>query len=170
MAHGHSHKPATPAVQEHTFHVHPPFLYIKTLGALLVLMLLTIGVAEIHIPDLHLGGFTIHGTLINNIVAMAIAVTKALLVLMFFMGLKFATKLTKLWAVSGFVGFILMFLMFGDYSTRKYEPINRWTEDPGSAMMRTPSESRLHEEKEVQPGMSSTNESEEPNAKPPQEH
>src|SRR5579871_513721 len=109
--HGHlHHRAGPPAVQEHTFHVHSPALYIRTLLGLLTLMILTVIFGQIPFWDIKLGGLLIPGTMLNNIVAMAIAVMKALLVISFFMGVKYATKLTKLWAMAGFVGFALMFL------------------------------------------------------------
>jgi cytochrome c oxidase subunit 4 len=152
MAHGHGHlhhRSGPAAIQEPTFHVHKPILYVKTLVALVVLMILTVVFAQVHFPDLG----PIKGTMINNFVAMAIAVTKALLVLSFFMGVIYSTKLTKLWAVAGFVGFALLFLALGDYSTRVYEPTARWTNDPGSAMMRSIKESREDEQfRKLEPG------------------
>lgn len=141
MSHGHGHlhhRAGPPAVQESTFHVHKVSMYMKTLMALVVLMILTVVLAHVHIPDVG----PIPGTLLNNIVAMTIATIKAALVINFFMGVKFATKLTKLWVVAGFVGFVLMFLVYGDYTTRKYEPTPRWTSDPGSSMQRSVTESR----------------------------
>jgi len=144
QAHGHlHHRAGPPSVQEHTFHVHPVTMYLKTLVALVILMIATVIFAQIPFKDVPIFGLTtLPGTMINNIIAMAIAVTKALLVLNFFMGTKFATKLTKFWAAAGFVGFSLMFLVYGDYSTRKYEPTPRWTADPGSSMRRSIPESR----------------------------
>jgi cytochrome c oxidase subunit IV len=146
-SHGHLHHRSGPvAIQEPTFHVHSPMLYAKTLVALVILMIATVIFAQVPFPDVNLGIATLHGTMINNIIAMAIAVTKALLVLNFFMGTKFATRLTKLWALAGFVGFALMFLVYGDYTTRKYEPTPRWTGDPGSSLQRSVHESRTSEE------------------------
>jgi cytochrome c oxidase subunit IV len=145
MSHGHGHlhhRSGPVPVQESTFHVHSPFLYFRTLIALVILMVLTVVLAQIPFPDVPLGFMTIHGTLLNNLVAMAIAVTKAILVMNFFMGVKYATKLTKLWALGGFVGFVLMFLVYGDYTTRVYEPTPRWGPDPGSSMQRSVHENR----------------------------
>lgn len=149
MAHGHGHlhhRAGPPAVQEHTFHVHKVSLYMKTLMGLVVLMVATLIFAHVHFPDIPLGPVTIHGTLINNLVAMAIATMKALLVINFFMGVKYATKLTRLWVIAGFVGFVLMFLVYGDYLTRVYEPTPRWVGDPGSSMQRSVGESRDRED------------------------
>ena len=148
MAHGHGHlhhRSGPASIQEATFHVHKPMLYIRTLGALVVLMILTVAIAQVHIRDFNIFGWTLHGTMVNNFIAMGIAVAKATLVILFFMGAKYATKLTKLWVVAGFVGFVLMFLALGDYSTRVYEPVPRWTPDTGSAMMRSIKEARKDE-------------------------
>lgn len=145
MAHGHGHlhhRSGPAAVQESTFHVHPVSLYLKTVVSLLILMAATVVLAQVPFPDINLGFMRVPGTLINNLIAMAIATTKALLVINFFMGVKYATKLTKLWVAAGFIGFTLMFLVYGDYTTRRYEPTPRWTNDPGSAMMRSVGESR----------------------------
>lgn len=143
QAHGHlHHRSGPPAVQESTFHVHPPSMYFKTLVALVVLMTLTVVLAQVPFPDIPLGFATLHGTMINNLIAMAIATAKALLVLNFFMGTKYATKLTRFWAMAGFVGFSLMFLVYGDYTTRRYEPVARWSGDPGSSLRRSVKESR----------------------------
>jgi cytochrome c oxidase subunit 4 len=142
MAHGQGHlhhRSGPAATQEPTFHVHSPLLYIKTLVALVILMIMTVVFAQFHFPDIG----PIKGTMINNLLAMAIAVTKASLVMSFFMGVIYSTKLTKLWALAGFVGFALLFLALGDYSTRAYEPTARWDRrDPGSAMQRSIHESR----------------------------
>lgn len=137
--HGHLHHRAGPvAKQEPTFHVHHPWIYLRTLILLVILMIATVVCAQIHFADIG----PIRGTMINNMIAMAIAVTKALLVISFFMGVIYSTKLTKLWASAGFVGFALLFLALGDYSTRVYEPTPRWTGDPGSSMPRSVPESR----------------------------
>lgn len=146
-AHGHLHHRTGPAaVQESTFHVHKTSMYVKTVVALIILMALTVILAQVPFPDVNFGLFTLHGTMINNLIAMAIATAKALLVINFFMGIRYATKLSRLWALAGFAGFALMFLMYGDYATRKYEPTPRWSGDPGSAMQRSVHESRESED------------------------
>jgi cytochrome c oxidase subunit 4 len=147
QGHGHlHHRTGPPAVQESTFHVHHPWIYIRTLILLVILMFLTVALAQIPFWDLKIFGITFHGTLFNNLVAMTIAVIKALLVISFFMGVIYGTKLTKLWAAAGFVGFALLFLALGDYSTRVYEPTPRWSGDPGSSMRRSVPESRSETE------------------------
>lgn len=74
------------------------------------------------------------GTAVAQIVALLIASIKAMLVIHIFMGLRHGTQLTKLWAFTGFLVYGLMFLILGDYFTRKYEPAPSW--EPQTAAMR----------------------------------
>src|SRR2546423_1646473 len=60
---------------------------------------------------------------LNNIVAMAIAVTKGTLVVLFFMQVKYGTRLIWLWASLGFIWFILLFITLQDYISRHWIPI-----------------------------------------------
>jgi len=121
-------------------------MYVRTVLLLIVLMASTVYFALIPFPDVNLGLTILPGTMINNIIAMGIATAKATLVLNFFMGTKFATRLTKMWAFAGFFGFSLMFLVYGDYSTRKYEPTPRWSADPGTSLSRSVHEARGQKE------------------------
>jgi cytochrome c oxidase subunit 4 len=58
---------------------------------------------------------------LNTPVALLIAVTKASLVVMFFMGVKWNTPLTKVVAVSGFVWLMILFgLGMNDYLSRAW--------------------------------------------------
>lgn len=95
-------------------HILPISLYLKNFAALFVLMVLTIAVAQIDL-----------GTMANNLIAMGIATTKAVLVIMFFMGVKYTSKLVQIWAIAGFVWMLLMMITYGDYLTRK--PVEGWT-------------------------------------------
>ena len=55
----------------------------------------------------------------NDVVALTIAVTKALLVLLFFMHVRYSTRMTVLTATAGFFWLgILLFLTLNDYWTR----------------------------------------------------
>lgn len=109
-------------------HAHPVGMYLRTFAALLGLMVLTVVMAFVHVgPE--------GNSVLNNLIAMAIAVTKAVLVVLFFMHVKFSTQLTKFWAVLGFLWFLLMFIMFADYTTRPQEYIRGWepaAEDPNA--------------------------------------
>jgi cytochrome c oxidase subunit 4 len=58
---------------------------------------------------------------LNTPVALAIAVTKASLVIWFFMGVRFNTPLTKVVVVSGLLWLVIMFVFtLGDYLTRDW--------------------------------------------------
>lgn len=57
----------------------------------------------------------------NTPIALAIAGVKATLVILFFMGVKYNTPLTKVVAASGFVWLIILFgITMGDYLTRTW--------------------------------------------------
>ena len=98
--------------EEHQHHVVSPKVSI-----LVVLGLLIGTAATVWASFLELGIW-------NPIVALAIATCKAMLVVLFFMGVKYSTKLTKLTVISGifiFLGLISMTL--ADYMSRAW---GRW--------------------------------------------
>ena len=100
-------------------HVHPLRMYLLTFGSLVVLMALTVVMAQHHIGPPGVSAY-------NNLVAMAIACAKATLVVLFFMHVKFSSQLVKLFAILGFLWFTLMFITFGDYMTRPREQVRGW--------------------------------------------
>jgi cytochrome c oxidase subunit 4 len=88
-------------------HVSPVRNYI---GIFLALMVFTALTAWVAFQDL--------GAL-NDIVALSIAVTKMTLVVLFFMHVKYSSRLTKIVVVSGFLWLlILLAFTFADYKTR----------------------------------------------------
>lgn len=88
-------------------HVVPVRVYYLIFGALLALTAFTVAVAYLDLGSLNLG------------VALTIAMIKALLVVLYFMHLRYSSKLTKLFAVAALVWFgILLLLTFSDYVTR----------------------------------------------------
>jgi len=92
---------------EHTHPVTPASTYWLTFLALLVFTGLTVFVAS---QD--------YGRM-NTPVALAIAVTKASLVIIYFMGVRYNTPLTKVVVIAGFMWlFILFGLGLADYLTR----------------------------------------------------
>ena len=101
--------------QSHEHHVQPVGLYLGIYALLLVLLVLTVLVARWDM-----------GGIINNGVALAIAVVKALLVILFFMGTRYSSKLTWLWASAGFAFLIIMLMTVGDYITRNWESVHGW--------------------------------------------
>lgn len=88
-------------------HVVSRKLYFVIFFALLVLTAVTTSVAFID-----LGNF-------NIVVALLIAGIKATLVILFFMHVKFGTKLTKMFVIAGFFWlFLMMAITMTDYLTR----------------------------------------------------
>jgi cytochrome c oxidase subunit 4 len=98
---------------EHT-HITPPKVYLIVYVVLVVLM-----GATIYASFWHLGR-------VNNIIAMGIAVSKAALVVLFFMQVKYSSRLTWLWAGIGFVWLLFLFGTVGDYMTRNWLPVTGW--------------------------------------------
>lgn len=91
----------------HAGHVTSPGFYVAIFAALLVLTGATVFVARIDLG------------VMNDVVALTIAVTKALLVLLFFMHIRYSTRLTALTAVAGFLWLaILIGITLTDYITR----------------------------------------------------
>jgi cytochrome c oxidase subunit IV len=98
--------------EEHEHQVVSPKVYLAIVATLLVATGLTAGVSYID-----LGVF-------NAVVALAIAVTKATLVILFFMHVKYSTRLTKLVVGSGiFLFLVLISMTLSDYFTRAW---GRW--------------------------------------------
>lgn len=91
----------------HTHHIVPKSTYYLIFLALMVGTALTWWVATIDLG------------MMNNVIMLAIAVTKATLVVLFFMHVKYSSRLT--WVVIGgsvFFLLILIFLTLNDYLTR----------------------------------------------------
>ena len=85
----------------------PPRLYVTIFATLLVLTAVTTAVAYVDLGVL------------NVIVMLGIACTKAVLVILYFMHVRYASRLTWLWVSSGFVWFaILVVLTLADPLTR----------------------------------------------------
>ena len=88
-------------------HVAPKSLYYLIFGALMVGTALTVGAAYVDMGAL------------NGVVMLAIACTKALLVVLFFMHVRWSTRLTWVVAASGFVWLLIMFgFTLANYMTR----------------------------------------------------
>lgn len=113
---------AAHGAEGHEHHIVPTGTYIATLVALTVLMLITVGAYYVDIPAVG----PISGTVMNQTVALVIACTKTALVVFIFMGVKWATHLTKLWAACGFVWFFLLGLVLIDYPMRAFENVSGW--------------------------------------------
>ena len=88
-------------------HVAPKSLYYLIFLALMVGTVLTVVVAKFDLGPL------------NNIVMLAVAFTKALLVVLFFMHVRWGTRLTWVVAGSGFFWLLILFsITMADYMSR----------------------------------------------------
>jgi len=63
---------------------------------------------------------------INNAVAMTIAVAKAMAVILYFMGVRFNTRVTWLWVGAGFLWLLILIATVGDYMTRHWVRAVGW--------------------------------------------
>lgn len=120
----------SPLSYEH--HIVPIHVYVLNLLALFVLMLLTIGASYVNLPAIG----PLSGVVVNNIVAMGIASLKALLVVLYFMHIRWATRLTKLWVIIGFVWVTLLAITLFDYRTRGSEDVKGWDGKADTALPR----------------------------------
>jgi len=92
-------------------HVSPKSVYYSIFAALMILTGVTVGAAFVNLGAL------------NFPVALAIAIIKATLVVLFFMHVKYSSRLTKLVVTTSlFFLFILLAETFMDYATRGMMP------------------------------------------------
>ncbi|MCC7434796.1 MAG: cytochrome C oxidase subunit IV family protein [Methanoregulaceae archaeon] len=129
-------------------HVTQPGTLFATMILLAVLMGLTILVYKVDFGHMLSGGNDALGSWINNIIALAIAMVKATMVVLVFMGVKWGTKLIKLYALLGFFFFPFLLITFGDYMTRSWEPVQGWT-PPSKIHGRFPDEAALPSELKI---------------------
>jgi cytochrome c oxidase subunit 4 len=88
-------------------HVAPKRMYYAVFGALMVGTALTVGAAFLDLGAL------------NNVVMLGIAITKATLVVLYFMHVRWSTRLTWVVVASGFFWLLILFgLTMQDYLTR----------------------------------------------------
>lgn len=89
-------------------HIVPKRLYFAVFAALMVLTGTTILIARYDLGPL------------NTVAALAIAVSKALLVVLFFMHVRYSSRLTQIVVGTGLFWLVIMIaLVMGDYLTRK---------------------------------------------------
>ena len=97
-------------------HIVSKTVYFLIFGALMVLTVVTVVAAN----------FDLGNEAINTSIALAIAVAKAVLVILYFMHVRYSPRLTWVVVVSGFLWlFIMIALTMSDYLTRG------WSELPG---------------------------------------
>lgn len=104
------------------FHV-PMSTYVMVFIWLMVLLVITVVAAFINLGEA------------NMLVAMAIATIKAALVILYFMHVKFASRLTKVFVTASIVWLVIMFVLtFMDYISRGWLSNSRgWNENPVKA-------------------------------------
>jgi cytochrome c oxidase subunit IV len=104
------HDPANVLNPEHAdHHIVTPFQYLLVFGTLLLFTGITVGAAYID-----LGVF-------NPIVALAIASFKAVVVILFFMHVKYQSRLVKITVGCGFFTFLVLITMtLTDYMSRAW--------------------------------------------------
>jgi cytochrome c oxidase subunit 4 len=91
-------------------HVAPKSMYYMVFGALIVGTILTVAAAKVDMGPL------------NNVVMLAIAGAKATLVILFFMHVRWSSRLTWVVAMAGFFWLLLLFTVLGDYVSRGWVP------------------------------------------------
>jgi cytochrome c oxidase subunit 4 len=106
----HHHDPANVTNPEHAeHHVVPPSTYLMVFGTLLLFTGLTVVAAYIDLG------------ILNPVVALGIASFKAVVVILFFMHVKYQSGLIKMTVGSGFFAFlILTTLTLSDYISRAW--------------------------------------------------
>ena len=101
---------------DHTHHVSMA-TYYSVFGLLMVLLFITVGAWYFDQNVMSLGRF-------STPVAMAIAVAKALAIVLIFMHAKFSSRLVQIFACTGLIFAGIMFMMtFNDYMTRGWTPL-----------------------------------------------
>ena len=102
--------------EEHE-HIVPPRLYVVILLALMALLVLTVVAAFIDLDKKFHGGYW------NMSLAILIAMLKGILIILFFMHVKYSSRLTWAFAGAAFVWLgILLTLTMTDYASRQYPP------------------------------------------------
>ena len=104
------HDPSNVTNPEHAeHHIVQPLAYIYVFATLLVGTLLTVGAAEVDLGVL------------NPVIALGIASFKAVVVILFFMHVKFQSRLIKMTVAAGFFTFLVLITMtLSDYISRAW--------------------------------------------------
>jgi len=91
----------------------PKKVFVRVWAGLLALLALTLGLAQLDLGKL------------NAVAALTIAVVKMLLVLLYFMHVRYSTHLTWIFVAAGFIWLLIMVnLTLSDYLTRGQVPGN----------------------------------------------
>ena len=135
-------------------HISPKTTYYGIFGGLMVLTAITVAVAFIDLGSL------------NFPVALGIAILKATLVILFFMHVKYSSKLTKLVCGGAFFFLVLLFgLTMTDYLSRGWFASPRGTAAAGTQVTVGPPAEPVEEPAEAAPGAAPANLPEPPPAR-----
>ena len=103
-------------------HIVSRTIYFVIFGALIVLTVVTYFAAQIHFQR----------EAINTIIALVIAVTKATLVILYFMHVRYSPRLTWVVVTAGFFWLAIMIVLtLSDYETRNKSAIPCSTQEAG---------------------------------------
>jgi cytochrome c oxidase subunit 4 len=98
-----------PVAEHHEHHIVSPRMYLLIFGALLLGTAITVGASYVDLGEW------------NPVIALAIACTKAVLVILFFMHIKYSSRVMKLTVASGFFTFLVLITMtLSDYISRAW--------------------------------------------------
>jgi cytochrome c oxidase subunit 4 len=93
-------------------HIVPKRTYISVWLSLLTLLAITVAVSYVRLGWL------------NALSSVGIAVTKAVIIIMYFMHVRYSPRLLWIFVIAGFFWLSILFaLSFGDYFTRVYMPM-----------------------------------------------
>jgi cytochrome c oxidase subunit IV len=108
--HSAHHDPSNVTNPEHAeHHIVTPIQYAMVFATLLVFTGITVGAAFVNLG------------ILNPVVALAIACTKAVIVILFFMHVKYQSKLIKMTVGAGFFTFLVLVTMtLSDYMSRAW--------------------------------------------------
>jgi cytochrome c oxidase subunit IV len=98
-----------------TPHILSRQVYFRVFAALLILTAVTVGVAFVDLGPL------------NTIIALTIAISKALLVILFFMHVRYSPPLIWIYVAAGVIwlAYLLLFTLT-DYTTRGWLTVTGW--------------------------------------------
>lgn len=120
----------------HSEHAHPSVgLYFAIFGVLMVLTAITVAVAFVNLG------------LLNNVVALLVAFIKTILVVLFFMHVRYSSLTTKIFAAAGFF-FLAILISFtvSDMQVRSPAPQSKgWSAFPSTSPIDPPSGVKPHE-------------------------
>lgn len=110
-----------------THHIIEPYVYYRVFAVLMVLFVATVAVAFFDLSAM------MNWPPANIIVALAIAIAKVAVIVIYFMHLKFSSRITRVFAVAALFWLTLLFgISFADYFTRDWIPQpGTWTQQGG---------------------------------------